>query len=143
MKLLLFDLDGTLVDSLPDIAGALNQALGARSLPPLGLDVVRGLVGEGVLRLAEKALAVAAEITPGAAGIDAVELAASVRDHYRAHPCVSSVLYPGVADALASAAASDRRIAVLTNKPGDVARALLAALGIAERCDAVVGDGDG
>jgi phosphoglycolate phosphatase len=145
IKLVVFDLDGTLVDSLPDIARALNHALGERGLAPLGRDVVRGLVGEGVVRLAEKALAAQpVTATTPAPGVAAAAVAESVRAFYAAHACVDSALYPGIAEALATASGGgSRRIAVLTNKPGEVARALLAALGIADRCDAIVGDGDG
>jgi phosphoglycolate phosphatase len=138
--LVLFDLDGTLVDSLPDIAGALNHALAESGRAPLALDVVQTLVGEGVLRLAEKALASA----PGAAGGDAAALAERIRVRYRERPCVHSRLYPGIEGALDGLRAdAARRLAVLTNKPGDVARALLAELGVAARFDAIIGDGDG
>jgi phosphoglycolate phosphatase len=136
-SLVLFDLDGTLVDSLPDIAGALNHALAELGRAPLALDLVRTLVGEGVLRLAEKALA-AEEGAPA----DPAALAERVRARYRAHPCIESRLYPGITAALAGLRGDpSRRLAVLTNKPGDVARALLAALGVT--FDAVIGDDDG
>jgi phosphoglycolate phosphatase len=137
--LLLFDLDGTLVDSLPDIAGALNRALVAAGLQPLSLDVVRGLVGEGVQRLAEKALAV----QPAPAAVDAVALAREVVAYYRAHPCVDTRVFPGVEAALPELRQRGARLAVLTNKMGEVARALLAELRLAEHFDAIVGDGDG
>jgi phosphoglycolate phosphatase len=136
--LVLFDLDGTLVDSLPDIASALNHALGAAGLAPLSMEVVRGLVGEGVLRLVEKALDV-----QSAAGVDANALARQVVDIYAQHPCVETRLYPGIAELLAGCRQRGVRLAVLTNKMGAVARSLLAELRIADLFDAVVGDGDG
>jgi phosphoglycolate phosphatase len=55
VKALLFDLDGTLVDSAPDIAAAVNSVMVTDSLPPLSIPVVRSLIGEGVRRLVEKA----------------------------------------------------------------------------------------
>jgi phosphoglycolate phosphatase len=132
-----FDLDGTLVDSLPDIAGALNAALGDARLPPLPVDVVRGLVGEGVRRLAEKALArLESTLDPG-------PIAAQIVRRYGEHPCVESRLYPGIGETLGALHARGARLAVLTNKPGEVARALLAALAVSDPFDAVVGDGDG
>jgi phosphoglycolate phosphatase len=137
--LLLFDLDGTLVDSLPDIAGALNQALAGAGLRTLSIDVVRGLVGEGVQRLVEKALVV--QRAP--ATIDAAALAREVVAIYTKKPCVHTRLFPGVDEALSQLRQRGVRLAVLTNKVGSVARALLTELRLADRFDAVVGDGDG
>jgi phosphoglycolate phosphatase len=134
---ILFDLDGTLVDSLPDIARALNRALAASQLGPLPLDVVRGLVGEGVVKLAEKALAVHRST------LDASALAAEVVAIYQREPCVDSRLYPGIEATLGALRGAGRQLAVLTNKPGRVARALVAALGISHHFEAIVGDGDG
>jgi phosphoglycolate phosphatase len=135
---LLLDLDGTIVDSLPDIAGALNASLSGAGLPPLAIQVVRGLVGEGVHSLAEKALAVSppSALAPAA-------LAAEVVRRYGEHPCVATRLYPGMAATLTALRAAGARLAVLTNKPGPVARALVGALSLADTFDAVVGDGDG
>jgi phosphoglycolate phosphatase len=133
----MFDLDGTLVDSLPDIAAALNQSLTAVGLEPQPTDVVRTLVGEGVLRLAEKALA----LQPQRASVDAAELARAVVAVYTEHPCIESSLYPGILETLD--ALRGVHLAVLTNKPGPVARALLVALGIADRFAAIIGDQDG
>jgi phosphoglycolate phosphatase len=136
--LLLLDLDGTIVDSLPDIAGALNASLGAAGLPPLAIEVVRGLVGEGVHSLAEKALAVSApsSLAPAA-------LAAEIVRRYSEQPCLETRLYAGMAEALAALRARGSRLAVLTNKPGPVARALVAALSLTDTFAAVVGDADG
>jgi phosphoglycolate phosphatase len=134
--LVLFDLDGTLVDSLPDIAGALNHALANAGLAPLSLDVVRGLVGEGVGRLVEKAL-----VVQQATDRDAAALTREVVAIYTERPCVHTRLYTGVEATLAELRRRGVRLAVLTNKIGDVARALLAELHLT--FDAIVGDGDG
>jgi phosphoglycolate phosphatase len=104
---------------------------------PLPVDVVRGLVGEGVQSLAEKALAVSAS------NLDATAVAGEVVRRYIEHPCVASRLYPGIADTLADLRRRGCHLAVLTNKMGDVARALLAALSVRELFDVVIGDGDG
>jgi phosphoglycolate phosphatase len=138
--LVLFDLDGTLVHSLPDIAAALNTALGELGRPPLPEAQVQTLVGEGVVRLAEKALAVG----PAAAAGDVQRLADRVRDIYRQRPCVASRPFPGIVETLqALRAAPERRLAVLTNKPGEVTRPLLDALQLTQFFDAIIGDGDG
>jgi phosphoglycolate phosphatase len=136
--LVLFDLDGTLVDSLPDIASALNRALAEVGLPPLPLDVVRTLVGEGVLRLAEKAL-----VTHQASHLDAAALARRVVSIYEERPCVETRLYAGMEQTLRALQTRGVKLGVLTNKMGSVARKLIAALGLAEVFDVVVGDGDG
>jgi len=135
--LILFDLDGTLVDSLPDIAGALNHALGAAGLQSLPLDVVRGLVGEGVGRLVEKALAVQG------AQRDAAALAREVVAIYSEKPCVATKVYEGVEETVAELHARGAKLGVITNKVGSVARALLAELHMKDSFDAVVGEGDG
>lgn len=135
--LILFDLDGTLVDSLPDIASALNHALRASSLAPLPLDVVRGLVGEGVQRLVEKALAAQG------AERDAAAIAREVVAIYSEKPCVDTRLYPGIIETVAELHQRGVRLAVVTNKVGSVARALLAELRMRDLFDAIVGDGDG
>jgi phosphoglycolate phosphatase len=146
--LVVFDLDGTLVDSLPDITRALNLALAAFDPPlgPLSPDVVRGLVGEGVVTLAEKALVAATGIAPAPGAAEAV--AETIRSIYRAEPCVHTRLYAGMEAVLASLraprkAAPPRRLAVLTNKPGEVMRPLLITLGLDAHLDAAIGDGDG
>jgi phosphoglycolate phosphatase len=136
--LVMFDLDGTLVDSLPDIASALNGALAAAGLTPLSLEVVRGLVGEGVLRLVEKALAVQGQPQEGAAA-----LAREVVAIYSKHPCVETRLYPEIESTVIELRRRGARLAVLTNKVGGVARALLGELRIAGHFDAIVGEGDG
>jgi phosphoglycolate phosphatase len=136
--LILFDLDGTLVDSLPDIAGALNRALGAAGLQSLSLDVVRGLVGEGVLRLVEKALVVQA-----AQHHDAAALAREVVAIYSENPCALTRLYDGVPELVAHLRARGAKVAVLTNKVGSVARALMSELRLQDAFDAIVGEGDG
>jgi phosphoglycolate phosphatase len=139
-SLVVFDLDGTLVDSLPDIAAALNHALASCGLGGLPLDVVRSLVGDGVEVLARRALTrQSAERTH-----DASAIARAIQRRYLEVPCVESRLYTGISEVLTRLAQDPgRRLAVLTNKPGDVARGLLEALGVATRFDAVIGDGDG
>lgn len=140
--LLLFDLDGTLVDSLPDITQALNHVLARAGLVTLAAAEVRELVGDGVLRLAENALA----RQPAArSGTDGVALARAVADYYGAHPCVLTRAYPGIVESLHRLRADGHRLGVVTNKPGSIARAVLAALKMTElfEPESIIGDGDG
>jgi phosphoglycolate phosphatase len=135
--LVVFDLDGTLADTLPDIAGALRATLEAAAITPPPLDVVRQLVGQGAARLIERAL------PASEAGRDLGPLVARWLDHYRGHLCDGTRLYPGVAALLDRLAGEGVVAAVVTNKPASIARALVDALGISPRLAAVVGDGDG
>lgn len=140
-EVVFFDLDGTLVDSLPDIAAALNHALGNAGLQPLSLDAVRALVGDGVVALAARALAAQPPQSRPLPTPD--ELADMVRRHYRAHPCRKTRVYPHIEEVLEELRRRGQRLFVLTNKPGDIARALLAALDLERRFEGVIGDGDG
>jgi phosphoglycolate phosphatase len=140
--LVLFDLDGTLVDSLPDIGWALNTALAEIGRPPLSLPVVRTLIGEGVMRLAAKALAMAPGAPPPAEAVQA--LGERTRAIYREHPCRETKVFPGVRSVIgALREAPGRRLGVLTNKPGEVTRPLLAALKLTDAFDVILGDGEG
>lgn len=135
--LVIFDLDGTLVDTLPDIAGALAAALaeaGVSAPPPA---VVKELVGDGSRALIERALAQAGverEVDP---------LLARFLADYRAHPSERSVVYPGIESALVALADAGIAAAVVTNKAGDISRRLLGDLGLGGRFRDVIGDGDG
>jgi phosphoglycolate phosphatase len=134
--LYLFDLDGTLVDSAPDIARALNAAMVEAGFAPVPPARVVGYVGDGAAKLVERAL-------PPAADVELPDLVDRFRRHYAAHVCVDSRVYPGMAEALGTLAAAGARMAVITNKPGDLARALLRAVGLDGLFADVVGDGDG
>ena len=136
--LVIYDLDGTLVDSAPDIARSLGAALTEAGLTPPPLDVVKRMVGDGARALIRRALA-------GEPPDAAREEATFQRfvDHYRAHLCVESRPYPGAAEAVAALREDRVALAVVTNKPGDLARRLLEIVGLAARFDAIIGDGDG
>lgn len=137
LDLVVFDLDGTLVDTAPDIAAALAATLAEIGVPAPPLEVVKQLVGDGGRALIARALA------REAADADPDALVPRLIDHYRAHLCDGSRLYPGVVEALARLRAAGLATAVVTNKAGELARALLARLGIGAGFAAVIGDGDG
>ncbi len=137
LRLVVFDLDGTLVDSVRDLAQSVNDAL-ARLAPgaePLPLESVRSFIGNGARKLMTRSLD-AARIE-----IDVEATLPTFLECYRARMLETTRLYPGVAEALRRL--GDRRLAVLTNKPGEMSRAILEALGVASCFFRVLGGGDG
>jgi phosphoglycolate phosphatase len=137
LDLVIFDLDGTLADTVADIARALNATLAESGLPALPVETVVGYVGDGAAKLIERAL------PPGASRGDVSALLDRFLAHYLAEPCVDSRLYPGIAELLAALAAAGIQTAVLTNKAGTVSRRLLELILPDHRFAAVIGDRDG
>ncbi|MBN1442053.1 MAG: HAD-IA family hydrolase [Planctomycetes bacterium] len=132
--LIVFDLDGTLADSLRDLTESINAALARLGLGPLHVEQVRLHVGDGVRRLVERSL--------GDSGDAALQEKAQelFLAHYRRHCTEHTRLYPGVRGALESLPRVKK--AVLTNKPEAMTREILAALGIEAHFRHLVG-GDG
>ncbi|HEY0184391.1 MAG TPA: phosphoglycolate phosphatase [Rhodopila sp.] len=133
-RTLLLDLDGTLVDTVPDLAAALNRLLGARGLPVLTPEQVSSMVGDGIAALVTRGFAVNGRQP------DATAIADFAAD-YEAHVAVGSRLYPHVLPVLSGLDQDGWRLAVCTNKPEGAAQALLQALGLKELI-AAVGGGD-
>jgi len=135
-RLVVFDLDGTLVDSIRDIAEAVRETLRevAPGTPPLAERQIHGFVGDGARVLIARSLA--------AAGVEArvEDVLPRYLDAYRRRLLDTTVLYPGVLEALD--ALQDRTLCVLTNKPGDLSRALLEGLRAAHRFTRIWGTGD-
>ncbi len=131
---IVFDLDGTLVDSVPDLAAALNRLLAARGLAPLSEAEVTPMVGDGVPKLIERAFAARGQ------SADAAAVATYTAD-YAEHASERSRAFPGVAETLPALAAAGWKLAVCTNKPLAASRALLAALGL-DGFFAAIGAGD-
>lgn len=131
-----FDLDGTLVDTAPDLIGALNTVLGEEGLPPFPVSAARRLVGHGVRSLVEHGFAEAGR--PQAGGdLDArVERFSEI---YSGRITQESVVYPGVGAALDRLAAAGARLAVCTNKRTDMSIELLDALKLTRHFAAIVG----
>ncbi|MEJ0042606.1 MAG: HAD-IA family hydrolase [Rhizomicrobium sp.] len=122
---LIFDLDGTLVDTAPDLLGATNAVLrseGRRAVDPATL---RHMVGFGARSLISQAMA-----ATGTPVEDArlAELVDRFLVHYRAHIADESMAFPGVEETLEALLAQDRHLGVLTNKPQEMADLLLKAL---------------
>jgi phosphoglycolate phosphatase len=131
---LVLDLDGTLVDTVPDLAAALNRLMTSRGRSPFTLPETASMVGDGVAKLVERAFAARGGFP------DADALPEFSRD-YGAHVAVQSRLYSGVAETLRELVGEGWRLAVCTNKPEAAARALLETLGLAPLL-AGIGGGD-
>ena len=132
--LLVFDLDGTLVDSLPDITAALNRMFAARGLPALSHGQVMPMVGDGLHPLIERAFAVQGTPADDAAAADYL-------GDYEANVLVDTKLFDGITSSMDTLARDGWRFAVCTNKPERAAHLLLQGLGIADRF-AAIGGGD-
>lgn len=131
-----WDLDGTLVDSAADIAASLNRLLAEQDLPMLGHDRIRDMIGEGVRTLIERGLA-AHEVAPDDRRLDGlVERFLAI---YSEVATESTQLFPGAREALKMLSEAGLRQAICTNKPEAISRQVLAGLGIAEYFDVVVG----
>lgn len=133
---MIFDLDGTLVDSAPTITGALNRLLRQEGRPPVALDTVKQLVGDGAPRLVERALAATGPAVEGPALTPLVERYVAMM---AADPPGPDALYPGVAETLERLAAAGLALGLCSNKPAAAIRSTLSSLGIAERFGAVIG----
>ena len=139
-KALLFDLDGTLIDSAPDIAAAVNRLLATQGLEALSVDSVRGMIGNGVRKLVERAFA-ARERQLDDAGLEAMYQ--SMMDIYGQHLVNETVVLKGALEVVRASRKSGIRVAVVTNKPEGFSRTILAHYGFAADVDAVVGGDTG
>jgi phosphoglycolate phosphatase len=133
---IVFDLDGTLVDTAPDLARALNETMDLEGLPRVKLETVRRSVGQGARQLIERASALHG-VAFSAARLD--QLTHEFLTCYGAEIARDSKPFPGVVEALDALAALGAKFAVCTNKRTALSVQLLDALGLGERFSAIVG----
>lgn len=123
IRAVLFDLDGTLVDSLEDLTDAVNHIRGAFSHLPLTADAVRRKVGKGARHLTQQVL-------PDASDADVDRALGLFLKYNRQHIADKSRLYPGIQEILHELAARNIRMAVVSNKNEDLSSLILQTLGI-------------
>jgi len=125
VDLLIFDLDGTLIDSKRDLVCAVNATRNHAGMEALDSETVYSYVGEGAPTLIRRALG------PAAADQQVEEELKFFISYYSQHLVDHTTLYPGVTDTLDRLAAAGVKMAVLTNKPVRMSRAIVEALGVA------------
>lgn len=132
----MFDLDGTVVDAFRDIQTALNHALAASGLPGHDMQTVRRFVGNGLVKLCERAV-------PAGARESLPAVIAATAEYYAAHPADHATVYPGVREALEALRHAGWRTAVLSNKPDALVQLIADRLELRGLFDAVAGENEG
>jgi phosphoglycolate phosphatase len=135
---LIFDLDGTLVDTAPDLLAATNAVLAARGRTRIDTAHLRHMVGFGAQSLICQAMEASG---PPADAADMPAMLEIFLAHYRAHIADGSRLFPGVAETLAALQARGARLGVLTNKPQELTDLLLPRLKLDGFFTAIYGAG--
>ncbi|MDD3275721.1 MAG: HAD-IA family hydrolase [Kiritimatiellales bacterium] len=133
-QLLIFDLDGTLVDSRADLATGINLMRAHYGVPPLSVEIIEGFVGDGIRKLVERSLQ--------GADVNLEEALALDKKFYAEHMLDETALYPGVTDGLKKLAAAGHALAVLSNKPGNPSRTILNHLNVGGLFFRIIGGGD-
>ncbi len=132
IEAVLFDLDGTLADTAPDLGAALNRLLVEEGRPPLALELARPHTSNGVRGL----LGAGFGCAPGDAAY--AEFARRFLDHYASALCQGTVLFPGIAELLVKLDRRGIRWGIVTNKSQRYTLPLLEGLGLRQRCACIV-----
>lgn len=133
IELLIFDLDGTLVDSRIDIANSINYMRRRLDLEPLPIETIASFIGEGASALVRRALGNRVSEAQVKEALDIF------LPHYAQHLLDNTVQYPEVNETLAELARRGKPLAVLTNKPTEMTRRILEGLGLAELFALILG----
>ncbi len=137
--LYVFDLDGTLIDSLDDLTAAMNVTLARYGLAAVDRETVRRGIGNGAKNLVRKTFSAASGQTPEELVATAEAALPEYRADYAARCCDKTALYPGMREWLETLKRQGARLAVLTNKPEDLAVRILQGLGAADLFACIVG----
>ena len=133
-RTLVFDLDGTLINSAPDLAAALNKVLTEATREQVTLHQVTQMIGDGVSKLVERGFA-----ATGGAPDDPGHQLDRFHHHYNNASADLTSLYPGVRETLEALADTGHRMALCTNKPAQATAAVLDAFALAQFFEAVAG----
>jgi len=133
----LFDLDGTLIDTAADLAAAMNDALAKEGLRPVGSSQVRHLVGHGARRMLIRGFEITAGRAASAAELD--RALANFLTHYEAKIAVHSKPFDGVIPLIKSLISDGAKMAICTNKRERLARLLIEKLGLSSLFETIVG----
>ena len=135
-RAILFDLDGTLVDSAPDLAAALNSVLRSQGLQEQTLEAVKGMVGAGAKVLVQRGFAANGTALSEQ---EAERLLRAFLTDYRARATDETRLMPGAQTLLTELAAAGVALGLCTNKPEDITRQILGDLAVAAHFGSIVG----
>ncbi len=133
-QLLIFDLDGTLIDARGDLTAAVNRMRAHYGLGELSLETVSGYIGNGMRKLVERSLQ-GSDVPLD----DAMQIYPEL---YYSNLTTHTFLYDGVAEGIPALVAAGHKVALLTNKPGDPSRKILAHFGLDSCFSAIIGGGD-
>jgi len=129
-ELIMFDFDGTLADTVDDIAASANHLLAVRGEPAKPVDEIAGYIGDGLPTMLRRLL----RVDDGRVISEAIRI---FREHYNDHCLDKTVPYPGVEETLGRF--GDRKLAVVTNKPQAFTEKILDGLGLSDHFESVVG----
>lgn len=137
IKAIVFDLDGTLLDTIPDIAGALNRALAAQGLPTHTVEACKTFIGGGIREAVRKA------VPAGTSDEMQEKVLACYKDDYRARCTEGTSYYPGVKEMLAELSTAGLMLGVLSNKTEATAQKIISAYFPNVKFDFVLGRAEG
>jgi len=136
VRSVVFDLDGTLIDSAPDIHAAVNRVLVERDLPEIDLPTLKSFVGNGAMVLMERCIR---HRDGNASPAELQQALQRFLEVYADEPAGRTVLYSGVRDGIRQLAAHGYRLGICTNKPESLTHTILRNLDLADAFDVIIG----